>query len=145
FPQEVRAGQNSPAMPDERCQQVELLRPERYLLRPASDDPRAEVDGEISDADLRPWIRRGATRAPEQCLDSSQDLEQPTWLDDVIIRAEAEAAQLLLLGAERRHDQDGSLSPLVAEPLQHREATHRRKHQVQDDEVGLRALRELEP
>src|SRR6185295_9785860 len=103
-----------------------------------------EVDAEVGDADLRARPARAATRAPQQCLDSSQELEQATWLDDVVVRSEAEAAQLLLLRAQRGHDQDRQLTALVAKPLQHGEAAHRRKHEVQDDEIGLRAPRELE-
>ena len=84
---------------------------------------------------------RGRAAAPQQRLDSRQQLEDAERLGDVVVRAEPEAAHLVRLLAPRREDQHRHRQPVVAQLPQHAVAVHARQHQVEDDEIGTRGAR----
>ena len=134
--QQLGSRDDPAAMPNERGEEVELLGPKGQRLRAAAHDARCEVDVELAEPQRR--ARFGCARAPlEQRLDAREEFAQPARLHDVVVGAEVEAAQLLLLGAAGRHDQHRRLASFVAQSLQHAVAVHGGQHEVEHDEVRL--------
>src|SRR5262249_53903140 len=83
FAHKLGARDDSATMPDQRGEEIELLRSQRELRRAATHGARAEVDREVVDLYLE--TRRGGRRrgALEERLHAREDLEQPAWLHDV--------------------------------------------------------------
>src|SRR5262249_12963266 len=104
------------AMPHKRGQEIELLWTKRDRRRASPDFTRGEIDDKICDA--RDILRSAARRcAFEKRAHPRKNLEQAGWLDDIIIRAEAETAQLFLFRAACGHDEHRRVVSRVAQPL----------------------------
>ena len=104
--------------------------------------PRAGIDLQLTDVRGRGRLL-AALGAAQDRSDARDHLVAAEGLDDVVVRAQAEADDLVGLGAARGQDQDRHVrAPL--ELTAYVETVAVGKVQVQQDEVGLQTLRRLE-
>src|SRR5439155_7202884 len=76
------------------------------------------------------------SRPPQQRLDARQQLEHAERLRHVVVRAQAQTANLVGLLATRGEDEDGHPTPLVAQRAEDAVAVQARQHQIENDQVG---------
>src|ERR1041385_7643006 len=119
----------------EQCpEQIELLRTEPHRRSSTAHLADRGVDLDLPEPGRRAR-RAGGTGPPEQRLDAGQELEHPERLGDVVVGAEPESADLvLLLPPRREHQHRGAVAP-VAHRLEHPETVHAGDHEIEDDEV----------
>ena len=86
----------------------------------------------------------GDPRPTQQRADARQQLEHAARLGDVVVRAEAEAEDLVGLFAARREDQHRNVRSAFAQRLEHAIAVHARKHEIEHHEIGAPRARALE-
>src|SRR4051794_2863585 len=99
--EQIRARHHAPSVTHQCREQIELLGTKWDLGGAASDDARAEIDREIADVRFRPRRCCPAGRTLEQRAYTRENLEQAARLYDVVVGAEPEPTQLLLLRPER--------------------------------------------
>src|SRR6202043_655559 len=91
--EQLVAAEDLPRMLDQHAEQRELSWRQLDLASLASDLVRGEVDLELAEPDrLKPPNRGGA---PQHGLDACHDFRRCRGLDDVVIAAETEAADLV--------------------------------------------------
>ena len=99
-----------------------------------------EIDDEPTAAQLMCSFFRLA--AAQHRLDAGHELHHAEWLDEVIVRAEVEAADLVVLRAlGRSHDdRDGAQLRRRLHALQQLDAVHAGQHHVEHHQIGLLRL-----
>ncbi len=107
----------------------------------------AELDSGVADEDFvgvlvhRQLARAddgvfvGLHRAPQDRLDTGDDLVEAEGLGDVVVAADGQAGDLVFGVVLRREEQDGGRIAGAAEALGDAESVHVGKHYVEDDEV----------
>ncbi len=73
---------------------------------------------------------------PQQRLDPAQRLARAERLDHVVVGAELQPEEPVVLLAPCAQDDDGGVVVLGAAAAQHLEAGHEGQHDVEDDDVG---------
>jgi hypothetical protein len=94
---------------------------------------------------------RAPPGAAERRVDARLEHEQRVRLRDVVVGAELEAEELVLLGRSRRQEDHGPLEAAIAQRLAHLVAVHPVRavgslvqHDVEDRDVGWETLDDLE-
>src|SRR5688572_7405149 len=143
--QQVLAGQRLVLAGEQGQQQLERAWREGYLLTGAQDEASLGVHVHVSKAPARPGCGARAVRAAQQRFDPKEQLHDAEWLRHVVVRARAEAADLVdLLGASAEN-QDGGIYPAGPERAEDGVPVDAGKHQVEDDEVRPVPRRLVEP
>ena len=75
--------------------------------------------------------------APQHDLDAREQLDSLEGLDDVILRAAAQALDLVGDRAERREEDDGRLAAPRADRIEHGEAVGAGQHHVEQNQVVI--------
>ena len=128
----------------QREQEIVLERREAHRLAFLQHEAAGALDRDLAES-LGDVIEVGAPRAPQQGLDSRDELEHAERLGDVVVGTMAEPHHLVRLLAARREDLHRRLVPVGAQRAQHTIAVHPRQHQVEQDEIGIPPPRTLEP
>ena len=132
----------SPVVCHEVAQQVELARRQAHLS-PVEGDP-ASPNVEDQRPGAQPArdqpMRTQPLRPAQQRLDSRDRLARAERLDQVVVRANLEAEQPVVLVAERADDEDRGSVVVGAPSAKHIEPGQARKHDVEDDHVGAAPL-----
>ena len=138
---ELLAGAHGPGCRRERGEEVELERGEVHLGAVDGDPAGGAVDLERADAAGRGRRRGelgGALDPAEQGVGARDDLAHPERLGDVVVGADAEPHEdvgLVVAGGEHEHrDRADGLDAAA-----HLEPVEAGQHDVEDDEVGVRA------
>ncbi len=85
-----------------------------------------------------------ALGAPHDRLDAGDQLALVERLGEVVVGADAEAADLVVEPGQPREDEDRRVDARGAQPAQHLVAVDVRQHQVEDDDVVVVELADLE-
>src|SRR5581483_11992149 len=140
---ELLAREHAARMPREVIQQVELAR--RQLDAPARvlDRARARVDAQVREAQRLAVSLLARARAAQHRRDARGQLARAERLRDVVVRADAEADELVhLLAAGREHDHgDGRAGAQAAADF---EAIDARQHHVEHHQVRRESLERLD-
>ena len=135
---------------DEAPQDVELRRGEPHRDAVLQDLPSRGVDlqapGEhtLATAALLRAVRTLDLAAAQHRLHSREQLGQPKGFGDVVLGAELEAQDFVVLGAPGAEHDDRDDAALAPELLHYGEAIQFGQHDVQDQQVELGALRRAE-
>ena len=98
----------------------------------------ARVEPQLLDVDLLAAARLLRARAaPGGRCDARGQLLHRERLDEVVVGAELERVDPVVLGAARADDDDRRADPLAARLLDHAPAVDAGQHQVEDADVGL--------
>src|SRR5581483_176896 len=96
----------------------------------------ADVDPDVADCqDAGCFVR--LLRAPQDGADAGDELLRVERLGEVVVGAEVEAGDLVLVLAFGGEHDDGRLSVALAEPARDLHAVDLRHHQVEHDQVGV--------
>ena len=120
-------------MPDEGGQQPELIGRQRGEVAADADltGPEVQLDeGVLIDLGLRP----GCPAAPQQCLDPGDELGIAERLGEIVVRAQAQAADLVDFEAVRGKQHDRHVAQ-VTDALEHPPAVERRQPEVEQDDI----------
>src|SRR3954471_17864060 len=144
--EQLRAGVDPPGSRGEVSEDLEFGRRQAHPPVAALDAPPLEIDEQVSVSDdaATDRVREVAIRAPEERLDPAHQLAQTERLRQVVVGTELEADHLVDLVITRGQDEDrhlGAGRPQAAEDL---EAVHPRQADVEDDEIGRLACRDVE-
>ena len=136
--EQLVAGDDAAAVERELVEEPELGR--RQLGADAVDEGLhlARVDPELLDLD-RLAARRllAADRAAGRGADARDELLHRERLDEVVVGADLERVDAVVLGAARGDDDDRRADPLVAGGLDELPAVNAREHQIEHADVGL--------
>ena len=126
------AAEHLPGTPGHRLEEGELLRAQLDLGRPAPHPMGSEVEPEVTD---REDLGTAHVASPRQGMQPGQQLVEGERLDQVVVRAGAEARDPVAYGAECGQHQDRR--PVVdrPDPAAHLEPVDVGQHQVEDDHV----------
>src|ERR1035437_2687303 len=129
------AGQHDARVPGQRCEKVELARPELQTALVDVGLAATRVDPQRADLDRAgTGCRRG--RPPEDRLDSCNQGTWVEWLRDVVVGAQLKPDDRVDVVRPRgQHENRGRPAP--ADLATHLEPVDARQHQVQDDEVRV--------
>ena len=128
----------------QRDEEAELDRREIDVARVDPDAVRVAIDPQRAEAELRVLLRLAP---PEHRLHAQRQLAHAEGLGHVVVGADLEARDALLLGGERAHDDDGDVTGrrIALQRATHFEPAHVGEQQVEQDEVGSLALRDAQP
>jgi hypothetical protein len=73
--------------------------------------------------------------APDDGLDPGDQLALVERLGQVVVRAHAQALDLVIQAVEAREDENRGLDPRGAQPAQDLVAVHVGQHQIEDDDI----------
>ena len=134
--QQLFASKGAPRVAHEVHEQVELASGQGDELAADASFVSDGVHLEASGAQRGRLLGgQGTRRPPKHSLDAGSQLARRERLGDVVIRAQLQSGDAIgLLAASGEHDdRHGHRRPQPAADL---EATQRRQHQVEDDEIG---------
>src|ERR1051325_577366 len=131
---ELLAAQHRAVRLEQRPEQIELLRTEPDRRSTAPDLADRGVDLDLSEPRRRAR-RTGRSGPPQLGLDAGQQLEDAERLGDVVVGAEAEPADLVLLLPSRREHEHGGVVAALAHGAEDPEPVDARDHEIEDDEV----------
>ena len=121
----------------EVLEQSEFFQSERDLVAVARDTPCAWVEGYVvALQDLRQALRR----APHECTEPSRQFCEREGLHKVIVGACEKKFYFRLRFRACRKDEDRDRDILCPHFLEHLIPIHRRDHEVEDNDIVIRAM-----
>src|SRR3954465_7159630 len=144
--EQLGAGVDPPGSRGEVSEDLEFGRRQAHPAVATLDPASLEVDEQVAVADdaAADRVREIAVRATEERLDPAHQLAEAERLRQVVVRTELEADHLVDLVIARGQDEDRHLGPGRAQPAEDLEAVHPWQADIEDDEVGRLARRDLE-
>ena len=134
--EEVPARLNASATLGERHEETILGRRKLHVLAVHCNTMRAAVDLKCPDAKDVSRLLRRLGDAPENCPDAQHELLRAERLGQVVIGAERESANTILLLFPRREHEHGDIARCIvgSQLLEHVVAGHAGEHQVEHDQ-----------
>ena len=144
-PVDIGARKHLAGVFEQETENVVLRRGERYLLAVECDALALIVHGDAAERERGVFLRHAAELriAPELCLDSGEDLKRIEGLRDIIVRADGETEDLVVVLALGGDEDDRDVA-LLAQLCRRRHAVHAGHHDVHEHELYFLALHELE-
>jgi hypothetical protein len=140
FSHELEARDDGAAGAKKSEKQAEFLGSKLHAFRSAADRAGSDVDFDFAEVMNFTGLGRrvaGRLRATKEGFDAGKQFEKAEWFSDVIVGAQAQAANLIRFFAFGGEKKNRSRVAILSERFQDPEAVELGEHDVENDEVGL--------